>query len=116
MLSDDAARANWGGSWRMPTDAEWTELRTKCKWTWTSQGGKNGYKVTGPNRNSIFLPAAGFRHGANLSDAGSIGYYWSSSLDTDYPDDARYVYFYSGEVGRDYYGRFNGLSVRPVSE
>ena len=54
---DDAAHVNWGGSWRMPTDAEWTELRTKCTWTWTSE--VNGMLVTGPNGKSIFLPAAG---------------------------------------------------------
>ncbi len=116
MLSDDAARANWGGSWRMPTEAEWTELRTKCKWTWTSQGGKNGYKVTGPNGNSIFLPAADFRNGTFLGSAGSDGFYWSSSLYTDFPYNARLVYFYSGGVTSDSIYRYLGLSVRPVSE
>ena len=43
---DDAAAYNWGGSWRMPTEAECTELRRQCTWTWTTQNGKNGYKVT----------------------------------------------------------------------
>ena len=64
-LSDDAARANWGGSWRMPTDAEMTELREQCTWTWTTQNGVYGYKVTskksGYTNKSIFLPAAGYR-------------------------------------------------------
>jgi hypothetical protein len=59
-LSDDAACANWGGSWRMPTRAEQDELRNNCTWTWTTQNGVNGYKVTGTNGNSIFLPAAGY--------------------------------------------------------
>ena len=64
-LSDDAAHANWGGNWRMPTDAELTELREQCTWTWTTQDGVNGYKVTsktsGYTDKSIFLPAAGYR-------------------------------------------------------
>ena len=114
---DDAAHEKWGGSWRMPTDAEWTELRTKCTWTWTTQNGVKGRKVTGPNGNSIFLPAAGNRGGTYLNDAGSFGYYWSSSLNTGNPYDAWSVYFYSGDVGRDYYcDRCYGQSVRPVTE
>jgi hypothetical protein len=116
-MSDDAARANWGGSWRMPTDAEWTELRTNCTWTWTTQGGKNGYKVTSKtNGNSIFLPAAGSRGDARLYDAGSHGYYWSSSLETDNPDRAWRVDFGSGYVGMYLSYRCNGRSVRPVTE
>ncbi len=50
----DAARANWGGSWRLPTASEIDELKSKCKYVWTTKGGVNGYKVTGPNGNSIF--------------------------------------------------------------
>ena len=115
-LSDDAARANWGGSWRMPTDAELTELREQCTWTWTSQNGVNGYKVTSKsNGNSIFLPAAGFRNDSSLYNAGSCGDYWSSSLSTDYPSDAWHVHFNSGIVDRgNYRYRLNGHSVRPV--
>ena len=56
----DAATVNWGGLWRMPTDVELTELREQCTWTWTIQNGVNGYNVTGPNGNSIFLPATPF--------------------------------------------------------
>ena len=52
-LSDDAARANWRGAWRMPTDAEWTELCEQCTWTWTTQNGVNGYKVKSKNGNFI---------------------------------------------------------------
>ena len=115
-LSDDAARANWGVSWRMPTDAEWTELRTQCVWTWTTLGGKNGYNVRGPNGNTIFLPAAGLRSGTSLNRAGSSGYYWSSSLNTVNPHYALRVYFYSSFVDRDSYNRDYGQSVRPVSE
>ena len=116
-LSDDAARANWGGSWRMPTDAEWTELREKCKWTLTTQNGVKGYKVTSKsNGNSIFLPAAGYRHVSSLYDAGSDGDYWSSSLTSGSPSDAWYVYFYSSNVYRYYYNRYYGFSVRPVCQ
>ncbi|MDE6689885.1 MAG: hypothetical protein K2J86_08430, partial [Prevotella sp.] len=77
----DAARANWGGSWRLPSKKECEELDSKCTWTWTTQGGHNGYKVTGPNGNSIFLPAAGWCLGSSLNDAGDDGRYWSSTPD-----------------------------------
>ena len=116
-LSDDAARANWGGSWRMPTDAELTELRELCTWTWTTQNGVNGYKVTSKkNGNSIFLPAAGYRYDSSLSYAGSYGDYWSSSLYTGGPDGAWGVYFGSDNVLRSIYYRCFGQSVRPVCQ
>ena len=114
-LSDDAARANWGGSWRMPTKAEQDELREKCTWIWTTQNGVAGYRVTSKsNGNSIFLPAAGYRYGRSLYSAGSYGYYWSSSLDTDRLDYAYELYIYSDDVSRNYYRRYSGCSVRPV--
>ena len=117
LLEDDAARANWGGKWRMPTDAEWTELRTNCDWTWTTQNGVNGYLVKSTtNTNSIFLPAAGGRDSGRLNLAGSWGYYWSSSLSTGIPFSAYYVGFYSAGVSWGYYYRCYGLSVRPVTE
>ena len=113
--SDDAACTNWGGSWRMPTKAEQDELREQCTWTWTTQNGVKGYKVTSKkNGNSIFLPAAGFRYNSLLNNAGSNGYYWSNSLDTDSPDRAYYLNFYSSFVGRYYRNRLYGHSVRPV--
>lgn len=113
-LSDDAARQNWGGKWRTPSKAEWEELNTKCTWTWTTQGGKNGYKVTGKNRNGIFLPAGGYRAGGSLYGDGSIGYYWSYSLNAPFPRGAWTGQFYSGghHVGNCY--RDFGLPVRPV--
>ncbi|MBP3353720.1 MAG: hypothetical protein J6L02_03610 [Bacteroidales bacterium] len=119
-LSDDAAHVNWGGSWRMPTKAEQDELRNtdNCIWTWTTQNGVNGYKVTSnKNGNSIFLPAAGCRDSSDLYYAGSYGYYWSSSLNPSDSYYAYYVYFVSGSVYWSYYyGRCYGLSVRAVCE
>ena len=113
-LEDDAATVNWGGAWRMPTDAELTELREKCKWTWTSQNDVNGYKVVGPNGNSIFLPAAGYKDGESLLITRSFGNYWSSSFYPDYSDLAYSVYFYSDVVVRYGSNRDHGRSVRPV--
>ena len=114
-LSDDAARVNLGGSWRMPTDAELTELREQCTWTWTTQNGVKGYKVTSKsNGNSIFLPAAGRHNDSSLSGAGSDGHYWSSSLGAIYPYVAWYVDIHSAHVYRSSISRNSGFSVRPV--
>ncbi len=119
-LTDDAAHVNWGGSWRMPTTAEQDELRdtNNCTWTWITQNGVNGYKVTSKkNGNSIFLPAAGYLDDSNLSDTGSSGYYWSSSLDAGgYSFSAYNVYFDSDSVYWSGNLRFVGQSVRPVCE
>ena len=114
-LEDDAATINWGGSWRMPTDDEFTELREKCRWIWTTQNGVNGYNVIGPNNNSIFLPTTGYMDNMNLKKAGSNGYYWSSSLYSKTPYYAYHVCFDSNSVIQDYDdGRYYGFSVRPV--
>ncbi|MBR5323957.1 MAG: hypothetical protein IKV14_03955 [Muribaculaceae bacterium] len=118
-LADDAAHVNWGGNWRMPTKAEQDELRdtNNCTWTWTTQNGVNGYKVISvKNGNSIFLPAAGYRYNYSLFNAGSRGYFWPSSLDTDYSCYAYYLDFYSGSVGWDNFDRCYGQSVRAVCE
>ena len=117
-LEDDAAAVNMGGSWRMPTKAEQDELRTQCTWTWQAEGnadynGVAGYKVTGTNGNSIFLPAAGDRNDASIGYPGTYGYYWSASLFEYSPDCAYYVNFISG-VDWDFSGRCYGLSVRAV--
>ena len=113
-LEDDAAHANWGGSWRMPTTDEQDELRTKCTWEWRTLNGVNGYRVTGPNGNSIFLPAAGYRHYSFLNDAGRDGYYWSSSLYLNSDNYAYYLRFGSGVTNYGSYYRDYGLSVRAV--
>ena len=116
-LADDAANANWGGDWRMPTKAEQDELKNTSytTWTWTTQNGVNGYKVTSKiNGNSIFLPAAGCRYYSDLDDAGSNGYYWSSSLYMYSSNYAYYLYFSSDNFYWFYYRRYYGQSVRPV--
>ena len=114
----DAARANWGGDWRMPTEEEMQELIDKCTWTWTTQNGVEGYKVTSKtNGNSIFLPAAGFRYGLSLCNAGSFGDYWSSTPNEYHEDSASY-YLYFDSYDRLMYctSRDFGQSVRPVLE
>lgn len=111
---DDVATVNWGSNWRMPTKAEQDELRNNCTWDWTTQNGVKGYKVIGPNGNSIFLPAAGCMNNSDIFNAGSFGLYWSSSLDTGYPSGAYDVRFYSDYVGWSGLSRYDGLSVRPV--
>ena len=110
---DDAATVNMGGSWRMPTVEEQTELRTECTWTWTTLNGVNGYNVEGPNGNSIFLPAAGYRGDSDFYFVGSDGFYWSNSLDTGSSDYAWILYFGFGEVG-NFNARCCGQSVRGV--
>ena len=116
-MSDDAARANWCGNWRMPTDAEITELREQCTWTWTSQNGVNGYEVTSKkNGKSIFLHAAGFHYETSLDHVGNTGCYWSSLLYTDEPFGAYYLGIASTITSGDYSYRCYGFSVRPVCQ
>ena len=112
--SDDAATANWGNGWRMPTQAEFQELLDNTTVTWTQLGGVNGRLFTAANGNSLFLPAAGYRYGSSLYYAGSIGRYWSSSLYTGSPDYAWSFYFLSGYDGMNYLSRYDGFTVRPV--
>ena len=123
--SDDAAMANWGVGWRMPTQVEMQELLDNCTYTRTTESGARGCKFTGPNGNSIFLPAAGYHpYGSSLHDASFYGYYWSCSLGTDYlPYRAWYLFldFTSGNSGSCGMGnldgnRCRGLSVRPVCQ
>lgn len=126
-LEDDAAHANWGGSWRMPTHKEFRELAKYCSWAWTTQSGKNGCKVTSKkNGNSIFFPAAGSFEGIGVSQCGENCYYWSSSVCSLHSNSAKrmsYTYLMSGPFDEeddydeeyDGYYRCVGYSVRPVS-
>ena len=112
---DDAATANWGAGYRMPTYAEFCELKTTCTWTWDSS--HNGYTVTGKNGNSIFLPASGNHYGSSLIAHGSYGYYWSATL---YSGAAFHAYFFYFDSGYHYlyfdYYRYRGQTVRPVAD
>ena len=112
----DAATANMGAPWRMPSLTQQQELISNCSSQWMQQNGVNGTLVTGPNGGQIFLPAAGRRWGDYLGYAGSNGNYWSGSL---YPSDdsyACYLDFYSVSWRwyYYYYYRDSGLSVRAV--
>lgn len=115
-LEDDAAYVNMGPEWRMPTADEQRELLSECTWVWTTQNGTYGYKITGPNGNSIFLPAAGYiNNKSTLKAAGSYGCYWSSSLNEVNSTYAWKLYFYSDShtTGPDV--RHYGRPVRAVA-
>ena len=114
--SYDVARYKWGGSWRLPTKAECQELIDKCTWTWTTQGGHNGYKVTGKNGKSIFLPAAGWRYGTSPDGVGEYGCYWSSTPGESDTYSACSHCFNSSNHIVHWYRRYDGNSVRPVVE
>ncbi len=115
---DDAAAKNWGGKWRMPTEAEQNELRDSCNWVWTDNYNKSkvaGYVVTSKKtNNSIFLPAAGYYVGKTDHDVNSYGCYWSSSLKLG-SEEASSMYFYLRSNNAQWqYTRNYGQSVRPV--
>ena len=130
-LEDDAAHANWGGTWRMPTNAEFKALLDATYWAWNSTD--KGYYVYAPNPatdagkvNSgtgtydkssalLFFPAAGYGD-ASLNDAGSDGDYWSSSLFSSDPRNAYGVWFLSSFVTQNGTTRYHGRSVRPLSD
>jgi hypothetical protein len=115
LPEDDAATANWGSGWRMPTKEEWQELYNNTTCTWTIQNGVNGRLFTAANGNSLFMPAAGYRVGSGLDFAGSDGIFWSGSLNTDGPN---YAYYFSIDSGGYHMSdggcRIHGLSVRAV--
>ena len=113
--ADDAAQANWGLSWQMPTKAQQDELHEHCSWQWTTMNGVNGYLGTGPSGKTLFLPAAGYKDGTRIVSEGEFGYYWSHSL---FYGMSLYAYnqlFFSGSnPGWDKQDRSFGLSIRPV--
>lgn len=114
---DDAATVNWGAPCRMPSSSEFLELCTQCNWTWIS----NGFLVTGPNDNTIFLPASGFVRTSNgVSDSGLGGYYWSRSIHSNsiyYADILRFLSYGDNKVEPLWSElRYCGAPVRPVAE
>lgn len=110
----DVAHVKWGGDWRMPTNAECQELVNKCQWVRGDLNGINGYTVTGPNGNSIFLPSAGYiMNGSEPNYEGSNGSYWSSSPNVQSEGNAYYIVMGS-RYRVDYSWCIAGQSVRPV--
>lgn len=111
----DAATANWGSPWVMPSREQMNELNNSCTSEWTTVNGVKGRRFTGSNGASIFLPAAGNRWEDELRYAGSYGDYWSSTLDESNTSNAWDLYFYGGNVFANYSSRRGiGPSVRPV--
>lgn len=121
-LSDDAARANWGGTWRMPTQAEFSTLLSNTTNSWETNykgSGVNGRLFIGKgdfSGKSIFLPAAGGRSGTNLGSLGTGGYYWSSSLDTSDPQYGWGLSIDSNNANTYHGYRYYGRTIRPVHD
>ena len=120
LPEDDAATANWGDGWRIPTKGEWQELYGNTTVTWTMQNGVNGRLFTATNGNSLFLPSTGYRFESYFNESGSYGYYWSSSLEPRPWGAWRFgfnSYTYGMESGPGigiFAYRSYGLTVRPV--
>ncbi|MBR4845620.1 MAG: hypothetical protein IKU98_04275 [Bacteroidaceae bacterium] len=120
-INDDAAHKLWGENWRMPTYDEIKELYTKCKWNWTTINGVKGYSITGTNGNSIFLPAVGRFCDSSVLQYDYACWYWSSTLDRDYPYNSHCLMLFDGKVSwgtSDYpstsHYRDEGYPIRPV--
>ena len=116
-LVDDAANANMGGDWHMPTPEQINELINNTTNTWTTQDGVNGRLFTSKKdaSKSIFIPAAGYAWDDLIDLSGSYGGIWSSMSGTHYVDGGQYLRFNSSGVSLGSYGyRYGGLSVRGV--
>lgn len=120
--SHDVASVKLGPSWRMPTVSEMTELDEKCQWKWTSMNGVDGFKLTGPNGNSIFLPATGWYNSTSdgmLDCVGERSEYWTSSVKNNEDDEDAHCLFFMkpnthyASTGH-YTQRSRGMNVRPV--
>ena len=118
LPENDAATANWGSDWQMPSEAQCDELGNSnyTMTEWTTQNGVNGLKVTSRgNGKSIFLPAAGVRDGTKLTNEGSYGNYWTRSRDANLSGYPYYMVIYRNGISADNrrWGSC-GQSVRPV--
>lgn len=118
----DAATANWGEGWRLPSSDELKELVDECTWVWMTEDGHGGFKVTGPNGVSIFLPTNGYKlFDFETSSVGEVGHYWSSSPKTENYEDgegADMLYFNNESDKGSVFGsaRWHGLGIRPVAD
>ncbi len=111
---DDAATANWGAEWRMPTSEEFDELIQNTECIWTSMNGVEGRLFTAANGNSVFFPATGFRLDGELICT-NLGIYWSSSLQTNCQVAAWSLHFDYGNMHVcGTYERSRGQIVRAV--
>lgn len=109
----DVAYNLWSNNWRMPTYEEALELTEKCTWDRTELNDINGYCVTGPNGNRLFLPATGMTTNMILN-RGEGGYYWTS---TNFGNGvAKALFFYGGNKGVVPMNTPLGFSIRPVTD
>ena len=117
LPEDDAATANWGGDWRMPTQAEWEELINNTTHVWTTQNGVNGRLFTASNGNSLFMPAASYNEWG-YTIPGFEGFYWSSSLGILSNSIGAYSFVFNSDDNYNIpmYDRCLGFSVRAVRE
>ncbi len=112
----DAANDTWGGFWRLPSKQEADELSLKCTHEWTTMGEHKGYKITGPNGNSIFLPAAGCCYKSKLYNAEVSGFYWTSTPHETINYNAYELFIGVGMFSSSSNYRYIGQSIRPVIE
>lgn len=112
--SDDAATVNIGGGARTPTKDDWLELLENTTFTWTTLNEIEGFLLTASNGASIFFPASGGRYDSNFGYTRERGLYWSSTLDTNYPDEAWLTCFTQGGWGGFSQARRDGFTIRAV--
>lgn len=116
MWNDSLTQKFENSKWRLPTKSEQDELRQRCKFERTSQNGTEGYLVTGPNGNSIFLPFTGFKIQDDVKMQSELGYYWSSSFHVFYKETSYYLFltdkFYDWRNARHNYG----MAIRAVCD
>lgn len=115
----DAATANWGEGWRMPTQKEADELWSGCLSVRKKINGVAGLLITGPNGNSIFLPANGQKDDDDIEGAKTAGYYWTTEIGYWFDYEAYCIWFanYSDGVTAfscSEYFRELGMGIRPV--
>lgn len=105
----DAATAELGEKWSMPTEEQFKELLSECNWHWPNKNGHNGYDIVGKNGNRIFLPASGWSRDTTIEYQNKYGYYWTSerSSNTKFARSLQFPKDGKGIVGNGYlhYGR-----------